>query len=283
MKSIKETAMLANLTISHWGSSKVDREATRKTLDDAGAENDAGRFTKRLVAKEDLRDLAVNASQLRSRHYYYTLPWLDDGARILPAKLYDDYMKEISRLKNERESLVREFVSRHQELKTKAKRRLGRLFKEEDFPTSDDLRHEFDVRVIMLPMPDVDDFRVALPSADVRQMKAQLQEHLERQQASSVKAAYERIVKVLSRFQERLADPNAKFKNSLVTNIQELCELLPAFNITNDKELTGITETLLKQFANKDPDSLRNNAQVRVRVARRAKSVLNDIDAKLGL
>ena len=78
-------AMLAGLTISQWSARKTDKRATREVHTHHNAKDDSGTYRKALVAKSALEGIAAIASEARGTHYALTLPWLDSGARLLPA------------------------------------------------------------------------------------------------------------------------------------------------------------------------------------------------------
>ncbi len=83
--------MLCGLRISGWSARKLDRKVTDETNHAHGAASDAGRYNKALLAKDALAAVVTAANAARTFHYARTLPWLDDGARILPAAAYADF------------------------------------------------------------------------------------------------------------------------------------------------------------------------------------------------
>jgi hypothetical protein len=60
------------------------------------------------------------------------------------------------------------------------------------------------------------------------------------------------------------------FLDSLVDNVRDLAELLPAFNFTEDPKLDTITKRIVKELCVEDAKELRKNDEARVAVATRS-------------
>ena len=105
MKKLNEKAMLVKLKISQWTARKYDRKISDKVARDMGADPDAGRYTKVLIANEAIEKINKLANEIRNKyHYTNTLPWLDDGSRILPAKNFQEYSQKIREYKSQFEN-----------------------------------------------------------------------------------------------------------------------------------------------------------------------------------
>ncbi len=88
---IQERALLAAVHISIWTAVKHDRGVSRDVAERNGAPMSAGRYNKQLLRGADkLDELRTLASQVRQYFYKITLPWTDEGYRLLPANLYFD-------------------------------------------------------------------------------------------------------------------------------------------------------------------------------------------------
>jgi hypothetical protein len=71
--------------------------------------------------------------------------------------------------------------------------------------------------------------------------------------------------------------PRKFFLDSLVENVRELADLLPAFNLTDDPKLTGITKRIAKELCAEDAKSLRKNDAARVAVAKSADEIVKEV------
>jgi hypothetical protein len=285
MSVVTDKAMLASLKISRWSASKHDKNITEEVAKKHGADPTMGRYSKRLIAKERLEEIAQIATRARHHHYENTLPWLDDGARILPAANYFDYMQQQNDLKALFEQAVAGFAREYPAYVDEAKRSLNGLFRPEDYPAASDIAGMFAMTVEIAPMPEAEDFRVSLSDAENARIREQIQGRLDEAVEGAMQHVWERMFEAVERMVERLknysVDSNGKVKNafrdSLVTNIRELVELLPKLNITGNNMLEDMRHRLNDELCQIDATVLRENATVRKEVAQNAEAILAEI------
>ena len=79
---ISTRALLVNTTVRVWTGEKRDRGITREICTLKGAENNAVRANKSLLG-ERIRGVQSAERALRQAVHDRTLPWMDDGTRIL--------------------------------------------------------------------------------------------------------------------------------------------------------------------------------------------------------
>ena len=272
--SINEKAMLVYLNISFWTARKYDKRISQEIEDQYHAD-DAGRYNKILIAKEHLSNIQKTISAARTFHYDNTLPWSDNGGRLLPAANYFGYVKAIQAFKDDFEREVTNFIKVYPDLKDEARQRLNGMFDEEDYPDVCTLETKFDIRNMILPVPEADDFRVSLNDDEVNSIKESLEKQVMNSTESAMKDLWQRLFKVVCHMAERLSDPDNKFKNSLVENIENLCELLPKLNITDDPVLAVAVNEIKAKLTANDSQTLRDNDVVRSKTAADAQKILN--------
>ena len=93
--SLSSRAMLCSLSISMWSARKHDPEASEEIAQRHGAQPDAGRYHKVLLPKAALAEVQKIVSEARQDHYFMTLPWDDNGYRVLPAAAYMDHTERM--------------------------------------------------------------------------------------------------------------------------------------------------------------------------------------------
>ena len=108
---ITERAMLAAVHISIWTAVKHDRKVSRDVANQHGAHEGAGRYNKQLLrGAEKLDALRTLAGQIRQHFYKITLPWSDEGYRLLPAHFYFDLTTQMREFERAFSQSVEEFL-----------------------------------------------------------------------------------------------------------------------------------------------------------------------------
>lgn len=269
---LKTKVMVVNLNISQWTARKYDAGASREVEQSHNA-TDAGRFNKILIANEALKKIQKVAGSARTFHYFNTLPWGDNGDRILPTANYFKYVSEISRFKNEFDDLVSDFIREYPSLKDDAKLRLNTLFSESDYPAPNQIERKFDLRISFMPVSEADDLRVNISNEEVSRIKNEIKGELIDRVQNSITEMLTRIREAVSHMTDTLIVPDKIFRDSLVGNVCALIETIPLLNFNNDKHVNEVVDLIRPLCV--DPEQLRNNQEFRKEIALKAKFVLN--------
>ena len=280
-------AMLAGVRISVWSARKVDKRVTAETNAYHNATADAGRYNKALLAKDALASVTAAASAARLAHYALTLPWMDDGARILPAAAYKGYADKMRTIRLDFETAVADFIANYDGFVQDARARLNGMFNADEYPAPDEIADKFAFTTRVLPMPDATDFRVDLGDAVADAIRADIARETQIALAAAQKDVWNRIATVVTHMVEKLNGytpalrPGDKvagiFRDSLVENIRELVGILPALNLTNDATLASVTVRLERDLCAHDADALRDNDGLRQETADNAAAILAEI------
>lgn len=274
---LKEKALIVTLKISTWMATKKDPEVTNKVNHDYEAHN-SGSFTKNLIKSSVLDEVKKISSEARVVFNSLTLPWFNDGSRILPSQSYFRFAAKMDELKVKYENKVQSFLNHYQYSREGAKARLGKMFNPDDYPSQQELERKFNFKVILTPFPDSNDFRIDLSEAERFKIKQDLEKQIQKTTEDAMRSLYQRIDKAVSKMRERLSDPDNKFKNSLVGNLKDIVEVLPYLNIKNDPELNNLLDNIKNNLL-VDPDDLRSDKNLRKNTADKADALLKKINA----
>lgn len=274
-------AMLVTLSMSQWTARKYDKKVTKKVEKEFHAEN-SGRFNKILVNLDEIKKVQKVAGEAREYHYEQTLPWGDTGARILPVTNYMKYMEAMREFKDKFESEVKELLGKYNEMIDEARTRLNGMFSQEDYPVESAIKHKYDFRINVSPLPDAEDFRVTLQGDEVEKIQKDIEGRLKEAQNNAIRDLWDRLYSKVSHMAERLSDPKAIFKNTLIQNTVELCEMLPRLNITEDPELEKMRLEVESKLCGYKPDDLRKNKHDRAQAAKDAQSIIDSMAGYIG-
>lgn len=272
--NIQNKGMIAQLNISTWTARKFDPRVT-KEIENTYLATNSGRYNKILIAAEYLSNIQKIVSAARQYHYENTLPWFDNGGRLLPAANYFDYVQKIDEFKAAFAKEVQSFLRAYPDYKNEASTRLNGMFSSEDYPDEEKLRSKYGLGIQLSPIPDADDFRVSLNEEDVIAIRESYRQQLEKSTREVTVDLWKRLYGVVDHMLERLSSVDSKFKNSLVENVRELCELMPKLNITEDEDLDDTVAEIKTKLANLSPESLRRDPELRGQTAIEAKNILD--------
>ena len=274
---LSQRAMLTRLNVRQFSGRKLDRRVSREVNDAHAAAPDVARVSKRLLAKEALAAIQGIGNAARAAHYQMTSPWLDDGA------LYPEYTARMAAFRNDWEAEVAKFVAAYPDMREAAKSELGDLFQEDDYPSERDIEKRFELRVAVYNVPDASDFRVDVGEGQAEDIRRKIQGATDDALRGATRDAYERIKEVAERMAERLrafkpgtdgVKASGVFHDTLVSNIRDLCAVLPGLNIAGDPDLAKMTARLTDELAGYDADTLRDDAGIRADTAAAAEAIL---------
>lgn len=272
--SLKEKVMIVNLTISQWSARKYDAKAS-KEVEVLHNAKEAGRFNKSLLQSNTLKEIGKVGNKLRTYHYENTLPWGDNGDRILATANYFTYVTEMGSLTLLFNQTTEQFVSEYNELKEDAKTRLNTLYIETDYPHEGLIRDKFKAHVGFMPIAESDDLRVDMSSQVVDAMKQQITQELDKRIQNTVDEMLGRAREAVKHMVDTLTETNKVFRDTLVGNIQNLTETLPLLNFNNDVRVENAIKIIKPLCVN--PDKLRANKEFRKAITDKAKQVLQNI------
>ena len=286
--SLSSRAMLCSLSISMWSARKHDPEASEEIAQRHGAQSDAGRYHKVLLPKAALAEIQKIVSDARQEHYFMTLPWDDNGYRVLPAAAYMDHTERMRELSNRFSPAVESLTQQFGHLVEEAKVRLGGLFRPEDYPSSEELRSKFSFDTKVMPLPDAGDFRVTLGDEEKNRIKRQITAAVEASLQVASRELWQRLYEAVSHLAERLqaykvTDEGVEhpFRDSVVTNLVRLVDVLPKLNVTGDPELERLAAQVRTSLL-VDPQELRKSDSIRNETAKTASAIASRMAAYMG-
>lgn len=274
--AIHSHALLVWLTISTWSARRYDKTVTAKVNAQYAASDDAGRYNKHLLPGDApaYKALITLAGSIRAAHYSHTLAWSDEGWRLLPTANYMPYVQWFRDQQRALDIALDAFIIEYPTLRQQARVRLNGLYRDEDYPTCDDLRSRFRLALEYAPVPADGDIRVDLASDQIATIESSVQSRVESATRLAMADAWKRLYDVVARMVERLSTPNAIFRDSLVTNAADVCEQLQRLNITNDPDLEAMRLRVQSELTKYDPDTLRDTPRVRRQAAASAEDIM---------
>ena len=278
LANISEKALLVSIHVSKWTASVKDRKVTNEVHNQHNCKGNAGRFIKQLIDKNDgaYKEIQAISNEIQAYRQAKTLPWLEDGIRILPSNLYVEFAEHMRDFRTRYDHAVMQFQREYESIKNKAKVSLNGLYKEEDYPNN--IGGKFGVEIRYLPFPDQQDFRVSLSVQETDLLKSHLQREVNESVNLMVQDLYERLRVCLGRIADKLKDQDAIFRDSLIGNLREACRAVGELNITDNQHLADLNREIQATLASIEPQQLRNDKVQRQVIQAKADEILRKME-----
>ena len=278
--NINSQAVLCEIHISLWTGRKLDKRVSEEVDAVNNTKTRAGAYHKRLMADVgSLTDIERVAGELRAYHYRMTLPWSDNGPRLLPASSLFEYTEHMKDLKAKFYAAVQQFVAEYDMQISAMAFKLGSLFNRDEYPTKDQVERKFGADYTLSPVPDAGDFRVDVGNEAMAELREEYSKACEARLAEATSSLYEKLYDTLLHAVERLGEsPDGKpniFRDSLISNMQDLIVDLKKLNMAGDERLEEMRQELASITTGLSPDELRKNKQVRAEVRANMQEILN--------
>ena len=279
---ITERAMLAAVHISVWTAVKHDRKVSREVAVQHGAHQGAGRYNKQLLhGAQKLEELRSLAGQIRQHFYKVTLPWSDEGFRLLPANFYFDLMARMREFEASFDVGVDAFLRVYPRYVEQVRPELNGLFREEDYPSPEKLRAKFGVKLEVLPIPTGADFRVQMSAEEQARISREIDASVRESLMRGTEDLWKRMREVVARMVDRLNEPESRFHSSLVTNVLDLVEILPRLNVSGDADLNCLAEHIRQRLCNHSARELKKHDLLRLTTSADAANIVAEMDGVL--
>lgn len=278
--SISASAVLVDLNISTWTARKLDKQVSNEIDASKNTKTRAGNYNKRLLAgAKELEVVQSVAGKIRLWHGAQTLPWGNNGTRLLPMGNFFDYKKELGVLETEFTDSVTDFLNQYPVLVSAMAFQLGSLFSRAEYPDVGDIAHKFRMRYSFTPVPEAGDFRVDA-EAQIRQELAEQYENSYKEKLNEASNdLWVRLHEQLKHMSERLALDSSGdkkvFRDTLIDKAVGMCGMLSRLNVTNDPKLEEARRELERALTGVDAAELRKHDDARVEVKSRVDEILS--------
>lgn len=287
--SISSSAVLVELNISVWTANKLDKGATDAVLASNMASKDSAQVRKNLMAGTDKRKkISDLAARVRLYHNQTTFAWADKGARGLPTSLFMEYKQTMNVYQANMNAMVDNFIDSFDDLVGVSQHFMGTLFNASDYPTKEQLREKFGFRLVFSPLPESGDFRVDIPSAEIKELSNQYEGAYNDRLTSAMNEQWDKLYTELTTISKKLtvvegADEDDKatkkrYHDTLITNAQDLCNMLTHLNITKDPKLEQARHELELTMLGADIEKVKDSAHERANLKAKVDTILGKFD-----
>ena len=283
--NLSSSAILIDFSVSQWTGRKLDKRASEEVEVSNSASLGVANVHKRIMGKcPELDAIHKFVGNLRNSHYSMTLPWSDQGLRIVTTMGLEKYTKAMTERQQQFEKLVDKFIQVYATRINEAETTLGNLFVSDDYPSLEMMQSKFGWRLNFMPIQESGDFRVDIGNWQAEILKEQYTKYYDTQYTNAMNDLWDRLYKPLARMSERLdypedADKDTKkvFTKTLVSNVTEVLDLLKAFNVNDDRDMEMAHKKLRHALNGITPEALREDDHLRLDTKRSVDEVIKTL------
>lgn len=283
---VRAKAVLVSLEITTWSGRRLDRRVTDSTNAREGAGQDAGRYNKHLLGGkvDSFAATIATAGASRVAHYKQTLPWTDEGSRLLPIPNYYQYAALVRTLRDTFRAANEVFFTEYQtpEFHAGCAARLGAMYDPNDYPSIEELRKFFTFRIGFMPIPAAADIRLDLPPEVTNHIERSITARVENAVSSAVRDGWDRLYSSVERIRDRLQEiagmpddgPSGRLHSSLFSSAIETAETLRRLNVLADPALDDMAARIIDELGQLDPKAIRKDPDAMTETAAKADAML---------
>lgn len=279
---LRATALAVRVQFTWMGVQKTVSSAAKEQMAEAvSAQATSVGATKKILDTKAAEFKALTALRQSIKDFWKgtTLPYVDDGVRLMPAGQLDSFVTQMATFRSELASAVLALAGRYESLKQEARVKLGDLYNPNDYPP--DITHLFQVEW---------DF----PSVEPPDYLMQVRPDLYRLEQQRVAARFEEAVRLaeqsfaseLSKLVEHMIErlqpgddglPKV-FRNTAIDNFQEFFSRFRTLNVNSSADLDRVIGQAEQLVRGLTPADLRAMPDVRQNVQAGLAAIQGQLD-----
>ena len=285
MGKLNEKAMLVKVELKKWGGTKTDKSLAEEISDNHSTDSSLYSVSKKLTKNATLKAIKKIDGLIRTDCIYsgagyrgFCHAWDNNGNYLLPIDAKDKFEKRFAEYRDDREKLVKQFLSEYPNIIADARVEFGSTFNESDFPHPNEIEDCFSCEVIKNPVPSTDDIRVNLSKDEIDELKANGKAQEDAKIKEITGSVIDKVNGVLGHFSEKIK-AGETFRDSTLDKVIDLCDVLPALNIDGDAKIHQAHQSLMDVFHNTDIDAktLREDKDKATEVADASDKILEEL------
>lgn len=275
--SIVNNCMLVTLRLGSWSGRRLDKGISGEVTAQKEAQEGSLTVNKQLVPKDVLAASVTAANNVRAHFYEKTLPWAEQGARVITRTGYQKFIEDHQALVGLFHSAVEDLIAvGYPQARAQAEFRMGLAFNLADYPEAYELRDKFYVDLDIAPVPTGADFRVDISSQAAEAIRQQIETKTRDRLAEAAKSVWERLRDVVGHYAKTMGDQDIKFKEATIRNLHDLMDAMPALNITEDPALDQFAKEV-RQSLSWSSAEIRKDPSTRAAAAAEAERILDQM------
>jgi hypothetical protein len=268
---LRRTAAAVRLHFTWWG---VHRTLTGQQKEEVG--ETYGAESRFLTAGKKIVDVRHDAfrrlTSIRNKAVNYwrglTLPYVEPGVRLIRQSDVEAFVRTLQGFREELIQAEADLNSVYEQIKSDARRRLGRLYNPSDYPS--EVRGLFQV-AWDFPSVEPPGYLMRISPDIYEQERRRVATRFDEAVSLAEQAFASEFARLLSHLTDRLTNDDSGerrvFRNSAITNLTEFFERFKHLNVRSNPELDALVDQARELVQGVAPQDLRDDGSLRQHVA----------------
>ena len=286
--TLRSSTTLVELSISVPSGNKTDPVKTTELVTAHSADLGVAKVVKNIYSGSAvLVDAKKFVAKVRQRHVGLTLPWSDNGPRLLPAFKLIDYMDEMNSNEQEFNGYRVKFAHDLPNLRTRAAFVAGNLYNPADYPSDEEIMDKWRWSLTYSDHSP-GDFRIDLDEASIEELKQQAARSVRERYNGSMQHILGETMAHCQRMVTQLTPSDALDKHgnpvtkrlheTLITSLDSLVQMLSGCNLYQDRKIEEIVQACRKIVGAHSVEEWRNSETLRDKAVEAVEDVLAKFD-----
>lgn len=257
-----ESLILVELRLGTFTNSKTDKEESKKTRTNNNIKGDHAKVVKILLpGSKILEDIKAHDRAIWAIVNRIGAPYTK-GVRMVPAARYLEMTSELRVAFAKRDDLIREFASEYVTSVDAAKNDLQTLFKESDYPPVSEIVSKFSHTLNVTPVANPADLNLAVLNEAATAIQEAVNDSFKDRTESLAPYIRELLLSNLTHLSSFLQTPEARWSDSLFSNVLDAADKAGGLNILNDDEINNAVFEIRDKL-DRDREAVKNDAPLR--------------------
>lgn len=286
--SLASSGVLVSVDVNVWSATKQDRVISNEVTTSKNAHQNAGKYTKNLLADHPRHKAVVNYRQtiynwVKRRTYRW-----NNAQDYLPSVDLERFKNEYHAHQLAFSALMTAFIADYDSIVSDMAFKQGTMFCREDYPAKEQLASKFGLRLFVAEVP-MNDFRCQIAddiADDLFETYSKQSEEIVSHVMMEQQSRFVEVMKSISHccgYEDMGVDDNTgetktkkrKIYDTTIIKAKEMCESFKGFNLSGSAELEEARASLEKALSGIDAETIRESEAVRNAVKEDVDSILN--------
>ena len=243
------------------------------------AEKSRLRVTKKLVDSDQLKAVRDYQNKAKGWIKMRSVPaFFKDALVLVKTDMVKEVEQKLNDSVNETSELVEAFLAAYPAQKEAAKKALGNMYEERDYPTANELRSSFGITWNWIELNVSENLPDTIRARESKKLNDMWENSIQ-EIIMALRTGFKEFVDhAVDRLTVKPGEKAKTFRDSLIPNFQQFLDTFSARNVVNDAELAALVDKAKKLISGVSPEDLRDDTKLRDFTAKKFAELKKSVD-----